>query len=337
MRLLGWACICLLVPVFAGAPIPKHYDGYRMGSAAAPVQVDVFVDPQCPDSAQVWPVMRQLADASTTMVAHLLPLPYHRSSFLASQAALGVDRVRPGQFFPMMDYLFKSQNQWSDTATASMAYPEVLELFAGFAGKMGVPHDDFIGQMNNSTTNWDTRVSWKFASSAVEEMKAVVAVLLVGLAFALKQKSACNKETCHGETSSQKCKGEDTGFVNGGVWGCDTTDENWDSFGSMGDCFDMKGAEVSTTSTSIDASRKRVKENEENSEDKWDAQAEVGDEFTDADRQGSQVGRRDQCEGAKAKSGACAETSKNARCVKTATPKKTACTASRTTLKTGTC
>lgn len=90
--------VVLILTLTAGSlgqiPIPKRPLGfvYNGGEADAPVHLDVYMGPLCPDSQMAFPTITQLATSygpkTFQLNIHLFPLPYHRNAFLVAMVSL---------------------------------------------------------------------------------------------------------------------------------------------------------------------------------------------------------------------------------------------------------
>lgn len=141
--------------------------GYALGSATAPVRIDIFYDHLCPGSAQQWPVMQRVAEQygrdRINVVVHIFPLPYHRNAFIAAQGGRVVRAHGPSLFPRYVDVLFAHQDAFLDAAR-NMTEPQVLRALADVVREAGLMAPDlFLRGMADADLNWATRVDWKFA------------------------------------------------------------------------------------------------------------------------------------------------------------------------------
>lgn len=75
------AAALVAVVVAQPVPLPNTYDGFAIGDVAAPVMLEGFLDLLCPDCAQAWPTLKQVAShygpSKLRFLMHVFPLPYH--------------------------------------------------------------------------------------------------------------------------------------------------------------------------------------------------------------------------------------------------------------------
>jgi protein-disulfide isomerase len=102
-------------------PLPTA-EGYVLGNPSAPVQVLEFADFECPacgDFAVVTEpdVRKRLIETGQISLRFLdFPLPSHRNSFAASNAAACANEQ--GKFWEMHDAIFENQDRWNGIATS---------------------------------------------------------------------------------------------------------------------------------------------------------------------------------------------------------------------------
>ena len=101
------------------------------------VAIVVFEDLQCPDCKRAAPL---LAEAGRTykipVVRHDYPLPMHKNTWAASNAAACADEQ--GKFWDMHDQLFNAQDQWNGQATS-----RPKGKFMEYAKALGLKMDQF--------------------------------------------------------------------------------------------------------------------------------------------------------------------------------------------------
>jgi protein-disulfide isomerase len=177
MALGGLAALALLLSAVVHAqtvPIPNRPDGYLLPSrsnTSALVQLDLYGDFMCPDTAAAWPIVSQVAQSySASQLAlrlHVFPLPYHMSSFTSAQggkvvAAAGKD------VFLWMEAVFAHQTAFGNNATMNSTWLQVANQFGVLASTTAgveIPAAQFVSGLMNEDLNEDARVSWKIGCS----------------------------------------------------------------------------------------------------------------------------------------------------------------------------
>jgi len=157
----------LLVAVTAQVPIPKRPDGFPLGSTcSAPITLDVFFDPLCPDCAEAWPTVKALVPKYGTNLhirMHTFPLPYHTWAFVAAQGVHVAASVSNTTLWSYVDTIFANQAAfWNDQASR-YTQPQVVAALAQLMESKGVMSASaLVRGLNDANFNMATRVSWKY-------------------------------------------------------------------------------------------------------------------------------------------------------------------------------
>lgn len=112
-----------------------------LGREDAPVLVYEITDFQCPYCARFADTVFPLIDSAFVATGKVqwvfvnLPLPSHTRSWSAAKAAMCAGGVAD-MFWPLRERLFRDQNEWS-------AAPDPFQVFARYAGELGVPAEPF--------------------------------------------------------------------------------------------------------------------------------------------------------------------------------------------------
>lgn len=167
----------------AAAPIPASVPGYELGTAGAPVSLEMFADFSCDDSANAWKtIVKPLVEAykeTASIIYYAFPLPYHHNSFDASQAGrvmtdyLSRSMPLSQAFTTAADALFGQQTRFmswqTPNPTANLTQGGVISaIFADIAADAGVPRDFFMESMGigwNMTYFEPTRDTWKWGAA----------------------------------------------------------------------------------------------------------------------------------------------------------------------------
>jgi len=125
----------------SATPIPPRNPGYRFGSSDAPVQVDVFIDLQCPFSAKIWKtlsggVVKKHTDSKeVSFVIFPMCLPWHRQVVDMTKAALVVSGDNAQRWFDFATYLYDRQNEFLNAEFKNKTENDLLNLLAAHAIK----------------------------------------------------------------------------------------------------------------------------------------------------------------------------------------------------------
>ncbi len=129
------------------ATIPAvNAQDWTMGSSIAKLTLVEYSDFQCPACASYEPLLKELQKqyAGTVLFAYRhFPLPQHGNAMATAIAAEAAGKQ--GKFWPMHDLLFSTQNSWSNSSKTD-------ELFAGYAGQLGLNVDQFKKDLSDPST-----------------------------------------------------------------------------------------------------------------------------------------------------------------------------------------
>ena len=149
-------------------PVPTSQDGFAYGPESTNYTLDVFYDHLCDGSALSFPGLYQYwqdNDSWLRMVIHIYPLPYHYYSFTVGRAGRFIQREYPSNFTSFLNWFFNNQNKYLDTAEQ---WPQNIlynNLAADTQTATGVSSALVLDALDNSTYDYDLRISWKYASS----------------------------------------------------------------------------------------------------------------------------------------------------------------------------
>jgi len=171
---LGCFLFVVLVGVILHAnaqpPIPQYYPGHSQGSPYAPIYFEVFIDHLCIDSKNAWPVMEQVLSTygnDLYFIIHVLPLPYHRNSFFATQAGLVVQSSTSNQtWFDWLTLMFEHQSEFYVPETMNATGSNIVDMLAKYAIPLGVSKENFYNGMEyGGEADGDARINYKFATA----------------------------------------------------------------------------------------------------------------------------------------------------------------------------
>jgi protein-disulfide isomerase len=166
----------LVMPAaFAGAPIPARLSvaGWELGTAGAPLRLEIYGDFQCGDTKAAWTGVlaqfRQKYASEVSIIFHAFPLPYHKNGFDSAQAAMVMGSLAPsGSFAKIADALFAAQDKFQTDATVNITQARLFsDIFAPIATSLGISKASFLDHMNNADMqNGLARVQWKYGAAS---------------------------------------------------------------------------------------------------------------------------------------------------------------------------
>jgi len=151
-------------------PIPSRSSGYTLGSPAADVAIEAFVDIQCPHSRAAWPTLLQLIDhyskKSVSVTVHLLTLSNHRQSWDLSLGLFALAGDEAKKFFAFATFLYDRQERFNNKAFLNKTHSDLIELVTGFAVEHGeVERETFLRKMQSSEVYTDARTPIRYSST----------------------------------------------------------------------------------------------------------------------------------------------------------------------------
>jgi protein-disulfide isomerase len=118
-------------------PIPKRPSGYASGKADAPIQIEAFIDLQCPYSKKAWPTLLAMAAKYSQECVRLtiqpIALAEHRQSWDVTKAAAVVAAGDASRFLDFAGYLYAHQEEYTNAQFRDRTQKDLYALLARFA------------------------------------------------------------------------------------------------------------------------------------------------------------------------------------------------------------
>ncbi|MBV6623207.1 MAG: thioredoxin domain-containing protein [Rivularia sp. (in: Bacteria)] len=136
-------------------PIPKTPPGYNWGNADAPIQVEMFMDLECPFSKDAWVKVLKVANTYGEEKLRLniepMSLSNHRQSWDVTKAALVVAGDDTNKFINFASYLFNHQHEYSNGAFIDKTLTDLHNLLAEYASNAANWQDkaDFLQKLES--------------------------------------------------------------------------------------------------------------------------------------------------------------------------------------------
>ncbi len=151
-------------------PVPSRRSGYRIGSASAPLMVEVFFDLECPFSKKGWNNVMKVRDAYTSeqiyWVFQPMSLGNHRQSWDATKAAITVADTDTQKFIDFVSYLFSRQAEFANEAWKDKTQTEFHSFLAECAAEVTGQKDkkQFLSRLNSEEVYAQARIPARFAT-----------------------------------------------------------------------------------------------------------------------------------------------------------------------------
>ncbi len=136
-------------------PVPSRPSGFRLGSGDAPVQVEVFVDLECPFSKKAWPTVLAVANQykgdRVSITAHSIVLCDHRQSWDLTKAVVAIavdDSLRAWQF---ISHLYQHQADYALEAFDHKTRHDLRQLIEDLAAQFdpALSNSDLAAQVSD--------------------------------------------------------------------------------------------------------------------------------------------------------------------------------------------
>lgn len=118
-------------------PIPKRPVGYRLGAGDALIQIEAFVDVECPFSKKAWPTLLDIANTyspeEVSITIYPVVLADHRQSWDVTKTAVLLANGDALQFWNFLSYLYQRQEKYVNTAFDHQTRQNLYDLLAHFA------------------------------------------------------------------------------------------------------------------------------------------------------------------------------------------------------------
>ncbi|MEM6451497.1 MAG: thioredoxin domain-containing protein [Cyanobacteria bacterium P01_D01_bin.105] len=151
-------------------PIPKRPSGYAIGSADAPITVEVFFDLECPFSKRGWnhvmQVMKVYSPEQVRWVFQPMTLGNHRQSWDATKAAIALAAGDPQRFVKAASYIFSRQQEFANEAWKDKTQTEFHQLLADYAANAieGTEKARFLTELNSKEVYAEGRIPARYAT-----------------------------------------------------------------------------------------------------------------------------------------------------------------------------
>lgn len=113
-------------------PVPTYPSGYRLGSGDAPIQIEAFVDFECPFSKKAWPTLLALINQAPSdrlaITAQPTVLCDHRQSWDLTKTLTAVAAPHPLKAWQFISHLFQNQERFNGAAFETKTRQDLLAL-----------------------------------------------------------------------------------------------------------------------------------------------------------------------------------------------------------------
>lgn len=151
-------------------PIPRKPSGFHFGARHAHVQIEAFIDIQCPHSKRAWPSVMALKehyrDGQIGFGVHLITLSNHRQAWDVSKGLFALAGDDAGVFFKFASYLYARQEEFHNGPFRDKTHQDLLNQIARYAHDFsGFDRSRMAELIESNEIYTDARTPIRFAST----------------------------------------------------------------------------------------------------------------------------------------------------------------------------
>jgi len=151
-------------------PIPPKPSGFHHGSRDANIQIEVFIDIQCPHSKRAWPSVIALKEHYTSdqisLAVHLITLSNHRQAWDISKGIFALAGENDEVFFRFASYLYARQKEYYNASFRDKTHQDLLNHIADYANDFsGIDKSRMLELIETGEVYTDARTPIRFAST----------------------------------------------------------------------------------------------------------------------------------------------------------------------------
>jgi protein-disulfide isomerase len=159
--------------VFSASPIPLSPDAHalvRVGDAASPLSVEVYLDVACSECASAWPTITAAINKyseKAVFTIRLFPLPYHRAAHSLAITAQLIKVLEPQSLLPFISTVFKNQTSILNDAIADVgdaAVADVLYAWLQASTNISISREQYGTSLKARDVDIAARNEFKYAA-----------------------------------------------------------------------------------------------------------------------------------------------------------------------------
>jgi protein-disulfide isomerase len=152
-------------------PIPKRPSGYVKGASSTLLQIEAFVDIQCPYSKKSWPTLLAVSDhygpEKVQLRVQMLSMANHRQSWDVTKAIFAVAGADSALFFPLATFIYERQEQFFNGPFKKRTEVDLYDLIVRLLTEYGYQTDPtkFIERLESNEVYDAAKVPSRIAFS----------------------------------------------------------------------------------------------------------------------------------------------------------------------------
>ncbi|MEO0409109.1 MAG: thioredoxin domain-containing protein [Cyanobacteria bacterium P01_A01_bin.135] len=113
-------------------PVPPRPSGYRIGSGDAPLQIEAFLDLECPFCKKAWPTLLALVnqESGSRLAVTVQPtiLSDHRQSWDLTKTLTAIAQQEPLKAWTFISHLYQRQQDFQGSAFNAKTRQDLFQL-----------------------------------------------------------------------------------------------------------------------------------------------------------------------------------------------------------------
>ena len=148
--------------------VPKRPSGYLLGDGNAPVQMEVFLDIQCPFSKKAWPTLMAICDAypagEVAIRAQFMALANHGQAWTMTRLLHAICGQDPDKFRDFAGFLYANQERFYNGPFADQTPNNLLKFAVTLAHEWNASEADVAARLNSDEVSEQTRIPIRHAA-----------------------------------------------------------------------------------------------------------------------------------------------------------------------------
>lgn len=148
--------------------VPSRPSGYLLGDLNAPVQLEVFLDIQCPFSKKAWPVLMAIRDAyaadQISLRVQLMVLANHRQAWDMTRLVHTISVGDSDKFRQFATFLYDQQDRFFNGPFAEQTHPDLLRFAVQITHEWDAAETGVAERMERDEAYLQTRIPIRHAA-----------------------------------------------------------------------------------------------------------------------------------------------------------------------------
>ena len=142
--------------------VPTRQSGYALGNRNAAVQIEVFLDIQCPFSKKAWPVLMEICDTfpddEVGVTVQMMVLANHRQAWDMTRLVHAICAGDAARFRRFATFLYDQQERFFNGPFADKTHPDLLNFAVEITREWDAAETDVAARMERDEAYLQTRI-----------------------------------------------------------------------------------------------------------------------------------------------------------------------------------